>query len=140
MQPTLFSPTVTEVAPRMTQNDGVVERLARADAELPEGPWEVWSSCSFRRITGPDGKDGGVLSGEVQRSDGHPDLSMSERQLQALCDLRNGVRALLSERAALVEALERAREERDDYKIQLSAFWEALDVRAALSTAAEERG
>ena len=56
---------------------------------LPPGPWEVWTSCSFRRISRRDGGDGDVLCGVVQRSDGHPDLSMNEKQLQALCDLRN---------------------------------------------------
>lgn len=29
----------------------------------------------------------------IQRSDGHPDLSMSAEQLQAICDLVNGIRA-----------------------------------------------
>jgi hypothetical protein len=62
-------------------------------AALPDGTWEVWTSNSFRRITavhnGRHGQDGGVLSGTIQRSDGHPDLSMNETQLKALCDLRN---------------------------------------------------
>jgi hypothetical protein len=64
-------------------------RLVAALMALPDGPWEVWTSCSFRRISRRDGGDGDVLCGVVQRSDGHPDLSMNEKQLQALCDLRN---------------------------------------------------
>lgn len=74
----------------------MLDALQDASDALPEGPWEVWTSCSFRRITGPDGRDGGVLCGVTQRSDGHPDLSMSEGQLRALCDLVNGVRAALA--------------------------------------------
>jgi hypothetical protein len=74
------------------------EALTKALAALPGGEWEVWTSCSFRRITarvnGRSGQDGGVLSGVVQR-DGHPDLSMSERQLMALCTLRNTIAEIL---------------------------------------------
>ena len=63
-------------------------KLVSALMALPAGPWEVWTSCSFRRVSRQGGGDGDVLHGTVQR-DGHPDLSMTERQLQALCDLRN---------------------------------------------------
>lgn len=73
----------------------LITRLEQAEAVLPAGPWEVWTSCSFRRITGPDGRDGGVLSAINQRGDGHPDLSMNEEQLRALVDLRNELPALL---------------------------------------------
>ncbi len=64
---------------------------------LPDGFWEVWTSNSFRRITAPrsgggDGVDGGVLCGIRQRADGHPDLSMNEDQLTALCLLVNRLR------------------------------------------------
>ena len=69
-------------------------RLAAAIHALPAGVWETWTSHSFRRITAVidhrHGPDGGVLHGTKQ-SDGHPDLSMDERQLRALCDLRNTV-------------------------------------------------
>jgi hypothetical protein len=64
---------------------------------LPEGEWEVWTSNSFRRITAlyedfRHGPDGGVLSGTIQHSDGHPDLSMNEQQLKALCKIINTLR------------------------------------------------
>lgn len=76
-----------------------LDALRKALAALPGGEWEVWTSCSFRRITarinGRSGQDGGVLSGVVQR-DGHPDLSMSERQLEALCVLRNTVAEIVT--------------------------------------------
>ena len=68
-------------------------RLLEIIEDLPPGEWEVsTSSNGSRRITAVQshrsGPDGGVLSGTVQR-DGHPDLSMSESQLWALCHLRN---------------------------------------------------
>lgn len=37
------------------------------------GPWSWWTSNSFRRLSGADGRDGGVLYPTVQR-DGHPDV------------------------------------------------------------------
>lgn len=37
------------------------------------GPWEWWTSNSYRRLSGPDGKDGGVLHATVLR-DGQPDV------------------------------------------------------------------
>ena len=42
--------------------------------KLTPAPWEWWTSNSFRRLTGGDGKDGGVLSGVIQPSDHHPDI------------------------------------------------------------------
>ena len=73
--------------------DDQLTRMRQAIAALPDGTWEVWTSNSFRRITavknGRHGQDGGVLSGTIQRSDNYPDLSMNEKQLRALCDLRN---------------------------------------------------
>lgn len=41
-------------------------------------PWKWWTSNSWRRLTGADGKDGDVLSPTVNRFDGHPDLVISE--------------------------------------------------------------
>ena len=38
------------------------------------GPWQMWTSCSFRRISSQRGGDGDVLCAVVQHSDGHPDL------------------------------------------------------------------
>lgn len=80
----------------------LIERLEKAEGVLPAGPWTLWTSCSFRRITGPDGKEGGVLHAYKQRSDGHPDLSMPENQLQELVALRNA----LPEVIALLRAIQ----------------------------------
>ena len=75
---------------------GQRSRLAAALAQLPPGPWEVWTSNSFRRISRSGGGDGDVLCGTIQPSDGHPDLSMNETQLRALCELRNCVADILT--------------------------------------------
>ncbi|OQW71678.1 MAG: hypothetical protein BVN33_14700 [Proteobacteria bacterium ST_bin13] len=63
---------------------------------LPRGEWEVWTSCSLRRISRKRGGDGDVLHAYNQR-DGHPDLSMDEKQLRALCSIRNTVAEILGE-------------------------------------------
>ncbi len=74
---------------------GLAEHLQRIDQRIPAGPWTLWTSCSFRRIGGPEGKDGDVLSAYRQRSDGHPDLSMPEDQLAELVELRNALPELI---------------------------------------------
>lgn len=79
---------------------GMLEDAARAIDKLPPGEWEVWTSCSYRRITARDGPDGGILHAHTHISDGHPDLSWNERQCQALCDLVNGLRAALQEKTS----------------------------------------
>ncbi len=80
----------------LADHDTKMARIRAALSRLPPGPWEVWTSCSFRRISGPDGQDGGVLCGITQRADGHPDLSMNERQLEALCQVVNLAREITS--------------------------------------------
>jgi len=75
----------------------VTKDLRQKLAELPKLPWTVWTSNSFRRITSAEGRDGDVLHGTTQRSDGHPDLSMNERLLKLLVDVVNAVPKLLDE-------------------------------------------
>ncbi|MCP4108366.1 MAG: hypothetical protein GY749_22950 [Desulfobacteraceae bacterium] len=70
------------------------EKLIEAANRLPEGEWETWTSCSFRRIGRKHCRDGGVVLRGVKQSDGHPDLSWNEELCNALCDLVNGIRAL----------------------------------------------
>ena len=80
--------------------DDVIEKLTACIKAMPGGHWEVATSNSYRRIyaqeNGRAGPDGGVLHAHTQRSDGHPDLSMTEDQLRALCTLRNTVAEMLS--------------------------------------------
>ncbi len=82
----------------MLQED--IDRLTACIKAMPGGIWEVWTSNSYRRITAKNGHrhgpDGGVLHAYTQRSDGHPDLSMNEKELRALCDLRNTVAQMLA--------------------------------------------
>ncbi|MGL9733882.1 MAG: hypothetical protein ACR5LD_05155 [Symbiopectobacterium sp.] len=42
------------------------------------GTWKWWMSNSFPRLSGLDGKDGGVLCQIVSKSDGYPDLILSK--------------------------------------------------------------
>lgn len=54
--------------------------LQQLAATLGNRDWKWWNSCSFRRLTFEDGldrRDGSALHGTVQRSDGHPDVSMA---------------------------------------------------------------
>ncbi|WP_440863831.1 hypothetical protein [Symbiopectobacterium purcellii] len=60
-----------------------------------KGPWKWWMSNSFRRLSGPDGKDGGVICPTVSRSDGHPDLIVRKADM-----------ALIESAPDLLEALE----------------------------------
>lgn len=49
-----------------------------------KGPWKWWTNNSFRRLSGPDGKDGGVLCPTVSKSDGHPDLIVSKANMELI--------------------------------------------------------
>lgn len=63
------------------------EGLAIADEASP-GPWEWWTSNSMRRLTGPDGKDGGVLSA-YRAADGFSCVSVSDGNaalIEAACN------------------------------------------------------
>jgi len=68
---------------------------ARIEAASP-GPWEWWTSNSFRRLSGPDGKDGGVLHAVVLR-DGVPDVEVSEEDAALLAHARTDLPRLLGE-------------------------------------------
>jgi hypothetical protein len=80
--------------------DALKELLAKVTPALdkpPDGEWETWTSCSFRRISRVGGGDGDVLHALTQRSDGHPDLSWSEDECDAICTIVNSLRALIAE-------------------------------------------
>jgi hypothetical protein len=55
-----------------------LERLAHA---ATPGPWEWWTSNSWRRLTAEGGREGGVLCPFVNRYDHHPDLSISAEDM-----------------------------------------------------------
>lgn len=74
----------------------LVAAFTADEALLPPAPWELWTSCSYRRIKRREGyttKE--VLTAYNQAGDGHPDLSMPEDQLAALVRLRNDLPKLL---------------------------------------------
>lgn len=90
-----------------------------------KGPWKWWTSNSFRRLSGPDGKDGGVLCPTVSRSDGHPDLIVSKADM-----------ALIESAPDLLEALEDMVE---SYEHEASAENPSLlKARAAIAKAKGE--
>lgn len=68
------------------------ERLKKASA----GPWEWWTSNSFRRLSGPDGKDGGIAYATVAR-DGQPDISIREDDMEFIAHARTDVENLVHE-------------------------------------------
>lgn len=85
------------------------------------GPWRWWTSNSFRRLlsSDPSGKDGDVLSGTIQRSDGHPDVLVSEDDASFIQHAREDVPALVAE----VRRLQALRPDISSFEpIKLSAF------------------
>lgn len=66
-------------------------------AAATPGPWEVWTSNSYRRITQRDRQDGGVLHGYAQ-NDGHGDLGGRnwESDLALIVWARNNLPGLLA--------------------------------------------
>ena len=66
--------TTTPTAPVAQIDLSHLEQLARA---ATRGPWSWWTSNSTLRLTGGDGRDGGVLYGYVHSGDG--DVYCSEQ-------------------------------------------------------------
>lgn len=93
----------------MTTNqspEGLADELERHLENVQEGnrplPWAVHSGCSYRRIASePTAEhphsfsDGNVLHA-LRQSDGHPDLSMGEDQLNSLVAIVNAVPRILT--------------------------------------------
>lgn len=76
---------------------GLPGEIKDALAKLPDGTWQTWTSCSFRRITRAETFCDGDVLHAVKHSDGHPDLSWGEEKCDALCTVVNGLRAMLKE-------------------------------------------
>lgn len=96
----------------MTLSPSDLDALALLVGKMTEGEWEIWDSCSWRRI-GRVGRQGDrpVLEPCIDRSDGHPDLTgpNRERDLSGLVALRNAAPELIemAKRAAELEERER---------------------------------
>ena len=76
------------------------------DAATP-GPWELWTSCSWRRFCGPRGSM--VIEPVIQRSDNHPDLVVSAEDAALIIAMRNNLPELLNRldaQALFLEAIE----------------------------------
>lgn len=97
---------------------------ARAEAATP-GPWEWWSSCSHWRLTGADGKDGGVIHA-YKASDGFPCVSVSEEDRDFIAHARQDIPLLLSELRKLDEMLTDTCAERDAIKAEVEQLYSEL--------------
>lgn len=73
-----------------------IERLAALNARATSGPWEWWTSNSWRRLTAQGGRDGGVICPVVHPVDHHPDLAISEPDMALIAEARNALPDLLA--------------------------------------------
>lgn len=77
-------------------------------ARTTPGPWKWWTSCSWRRLSSEargHSQDGGVICPTVSRSDGHPDIIVSDADAAFIAASREAVPALIAEIEGLREAL-----------------------------------
>lgn len=65
------------------------------------GPWEWWTSNSLMRLTGADGKDGGVLYAAMHS--GVPDVSVSEANARLIAAAPDLLRVLEDAESMLQE-------------------------------------
>lgn len=83
-----------------------IEGLKRLDARATPTPWAWWTSNSVKRITGPDGKDGGVLCS--YRFDSGTDVAITDDNMAVLVAARNALPSLIAEVESLRKQLEEA--------------------------------
>lgn len=72
-----------------------LDRLQELSDKATPGPWELWTSNSNRRISGPDGVDGGVLYG-ITPKDGTSDLVGEPADLELIPAARNAMPDLIA--------------------------------------------
>jgi hypothetical protein len=95
-------------------------------AASPE-PWEWWTSNSWRRLTHK--REGDVICPTICRSDNHPDLTVSERDMDFIARAR-------TRWAWAVAEIERLRLENDRYR---AALLQVDRARRAAGDAGTER-
>ena len=67
----------------------LIDRATAVISPATPGPWQWWTSCSYRRLSSvPSGADGDVLHGVVQRHDNHPDVHCSEADRAFIAESR----------------------------------------------------
>lgn len=79
-----------------------LERLAKA---ATPGPWEWWTSNSFLRLSGPDGRDGGVLYACNIRNE-YATVVVSEADRRFIAEARTALPALIARIRELEQALQ----------------------------------
>ncbi len=119
-------------------DDELCERL-RADLEAVQWydrplPWVVHTGCSYRRIASQPTRenlrtfaDGNVLHAQ-RHNDGCMDLSMGERELEALVSIVNAEPGLLDRITALKAELAGVREAADELQSREAAYREMHDL------------
>lgn len=96
------------------------------------GPWQWWTSCSWRRLHGPANKAGCWVLNPTVQSDGQPDITVSEADMN-----------LIAAAPALYEALECFVKAHDEYCKQMGAKFDdplSDSVVMACSALAAARG
>lgn len=86
-----------------------IDELKRLDREATQGPWEFWTSCSFRRIGSASGKP--VMEPIRCGSDGHPDLHFSQMKMDGYKGADGECMLLRNHLPAIIEELETLRAE-----------------------------
>lgn len=67
----------------------LLDRATAVTSPATTGPWQWWTSCSYRRLSSvPSGADGDVLHGVVQRHDNHPDVYCSDADRAFIAESR----------------------------------------------------
>ncbi|NIO75625.1 MAG: hypothetical protein GTN69_07040 [Armatimonadetes bacterium] len=77
----------------MTDLDAILARLKQSEQGVTEGPWEVATSCSWRRILRRFHGDG-VIVPTVNPADKHPDLDARRKDLDFVVAYRDAGPAL----------------------------------------------
>lgn len=92
-----------------------IEELKKLALAATPGPWEWWTSNSVLRLSGADGKDGGVISATMHAH--WPDIMVNWENREYLAAANpQTVLALLSELAAVRQELEEARKDAERYR------------------------
>ncbi|WNG69303.1 hypothetical protein [Cupriavidus gilardii] len=90
-----------------------LDELGRLAKAATPGPWEWWTSNSFLRLSGSDGRDGGVLYACNIRNE-YATVVVSEADRRFIAEARTALPALI----ARIHELE---QERDHYRMAAEA-------------------